>query len=271
MALVTCKYCGKTVSDKAGVCPSCGYKIDKERKCPECGYAITDEVTACPQCGCPITDGGNVSPQKVEVTGVNIGTLNKKTIITLIVAVVVIIIGVISGITISNNVKAERTKAELDMQIRNYESNLKKASTTMLVGAAEAETAANLIHDVWYNTIYEISSSKTDKYTKVNYGSFNSDFNTSLALLFLDESFNADIESIKDNQEQVKKIMKNLTNPPEGYQEAYNAIKAYYDAYLELTNLAVDPSGNLTSYTSSLNEADSNVSKCYEAMDIYLK
>ena len=45
----------------------------------------------------------------------------------------------------------------------------------------------------------------------------------------------------------------------------------YYDAYLELTNLAISPTGSLQSYTDDFNEADSNVLKYYNAMDVYIE
>ena len=63
----------------------------------------------------------------------------------------------------------------------------------MIMGAIKAEDSGNLIHDVWYNTIYKESDSKTDKYTKTNH-SFNEDFNTSLTALMSDDDFKKDIE-----------------------------------------------------------------------------
>lgn len=61
----------------------------------------------------------------------------------------------------------------------------------MLLGASEAEDAGNLIKSVWYNTIYEETDSKTDKYThsESNGFRFNKDFNDSLSALFSDSDF----------------------------------------------------------------------------------
>lgn len=150
-----------------------------------------------------------------------------------------------------------------------YSENLKNVTGDMLAGAAVAEDVGGLIHDVWYNTIYEKSDTETDKYTRGTY-SFNDDFNTSLAKLFSDTEIQNKINSIKTNQDKVQSIMKELQNPPEEYKEAYGELKNYYNSYLELTNLVINPNGNLQSYTSDFNNADSEAAKCYQAMKIYI-
>lgn len=66
-------------------------------------------------------------------------------------------------------------------------------------------------------------------------------------------------------------MMKELQNPPEEHKEAYDALKEFYAAYTELVGCATNPTGNLTSYTSSYNEADQNTSNCYKAMEMYLE
>ena len=50
-----------------------------------------------------------------------------------------------------------------------YGENLERVTYLMLDGAADAETCGNLIKNVWYNAIYEVSDSKTDKYTRPRY------------------------------------------------------------------------------------------------------
>ena len=85
-----------------------------------------------------------------------------------------------------------------------------------------------------------------------------SDFNDALRNLFADSTFCSQIADIEENQESVAELMEQLKNPPAGYEEAYEALKEYYSAYLELTNMATNPSGSLQSYSSNFNEADSN-------------
>lgn len=46
--------------------------------------------------------------------------------------------------------------------------------------------------------------------------------------------------------------------------------KELYDAYLELTNVVVNPTGSYKSFSDNFGNADNKVSKCYDAMLRYL-
>jgi hypothetical protein len=153
--------------------------------------------------------------------------------------------------------------------VEEYKTNVAIISVVMLDGAADAEEAGNLIKSVWYNSIYEEYDYQTDKYTLEN-GKFVDDFNDALGNLFSDESFEELIVDIENNQNDVAKTMKELKDPPEECEEMYESLKEYYDAYLMLTNLAIDPTGSLTSFSSSFNDADSEVLNCYNALKIYI-
>ena len=78
------------------------------------------------------------------------------------------------------------------------------------------------------------------------------------------------LSSIETNQDTVASLMKKLKNPPEEYEDAYDAIKELYDAYTKLTNLATSPSGSLQTYSENFNAADTEVVNCYEAMQMYI-
>ena len=54
MALIKCSECGKSVSDKAKSCPSCGNPIEKKLTCSECGEIINKNDDVCKKCGCPV-------------------------------------------------------------------------------------------------------------------------------------------------------------------------------------------------------------------------
>lgn len=266
MAMIKRPKCGQDISDKAKKCIHCGFIIEEEKtiekKCIECGAIITDDMDVCHNCGCPIEKQKADEPQKVEVTNVKLSMDKKKTKIIsgIAIAIIAIFVAVVGIKFISeNNVK------------KTYAENYKKIVYLMLDGASDAESAGGLIHDVWYNTIYEEESSRTDKYTKDSKGKFHDDFNTSLMILMTSDSFTSDIYDIQDNQEQVQKMMKDMKNPPKGYEDAYDALKDFYDAYTKLVNLAIDPSGNLSSYTSNFNEADSETLNTYKAALLYVE
>lgn len=259
MAMVQCPNCGNQISDKAAKCPHCGCEFSEGKKfyCVECGAELETEATVCSKCGCPV-EKEQPSPQQVEVTGVKIKPKIKKIIIGALAVCIVF------GICFLLYSKAQQQNAT-----ESYEENLNSVTYTMLSGASEAETCGNLIRQVWYNAIYEERDSTTDKYTRPK-GYFVSDFNEALHNLFLDEDFSAQLESIEDNQSMVQLLMKELKNPPAEYEEAYDAVSEFYDAYVEFTNLVTSPSGSLQTFTTNFNDADSAVLNCYNAMSLYL-
>ena len=48
MALIKCSECGKEISDKAKLCPHCGFE---KNECPECGKEVKSKNNVCENCG----------------------------------------------------------------------------------------------------------------------------------------------------------------------------------------------------------------------------
>lgn len=193
-----------------------------------------------------------------------------RAIVKVIIGVVVILLA-IGGATVFgvNQYQKKKAAEEYAQRVEEYSDNLKLAAVTMLTGASDAESSANLIKQVWYNAIYEKRDDKTDKYTRPK-GYFVSDFNDALGNLYADSDFSSKINSIEDNQDTVNGLMKKLKNPPDEYKDAYDAVSDLYDAYISLTNCATDPSGSLQTYSSTFNDADTNTLNAYKAMKLYL-
>ena len=275
MAMIQCPNCGETISDKAKNCVHCGYALQSEEKrhCFECGHELENDVTVCPKCGCPVEKEIDVDkalkfqslPQQVEVTGVRVNK-NTKKIIAIIAVVIVVAIVAFLGFQYIQKENEEKEAARISQE---YGENLKSITYKMLSGAADVETCGNLIKKVWFNCIYKKNDTETDKYTCPN-GYFEDDFNTALGNLFADTNFRSKIGGIGDNQSTVQKLMKDMKNPPEEYKDAYNALSKFYDAYTKLTNLATNPVGSLQTFSSSFNDADTEVSNCYSAMELYI-
>lgn len=272
MALIECKVCGKQVSDKAKTCPNCGAVLLEEKKtelktCQECGLELPDGATVCPNCGCPVDEvTENDAPQKVEIAKVSMVDKNKiKKYVGIVIAVVALAVAIFAIFSATKKKQEEQAAKEA---IESYASDLDLCVATMYLGAIDAEEAGGLIHDVWSNTIYKKSDSKTNKFTKSS-GYWNSDFNTSLSALFSDPDFSSKLSDIRSNQTLVESLMKNLKNPPDEYKDAFDALKELYEVYCDLTGCAVNPTGNLNTYTTTFNNADSDFVKCYKAVKMY--
>ena len=63
--------------------------------------------------------------------------------------------------------------------------------------------------------------------------------------------------------------MRKVTNPPEEYEDAYDAVKDCYDAYMKLTNLVINPRGNLQSFSNNFNDARDELLRCFKGLDLY--
>ena len=141
MALVSCPNCGEKISEKASQCVHCGFSLynddyEDEVVCDECGSVLAEYMDVCPTCGCPIN---KQKPQKVEVTNVRISVDRKKTkLIVSVLIALVIFVGAGIGVKLILDKNAEKA----------YMENYKKAAAIMLSGAADAESASGLIHDV---------------------------------------------------------------------------------------------------------------------------
>ena len=275
MALIQCKNCGKDVSDRAKVCPHCGTQLIEDEVtqpqpiiCEECGAEIPQGADSCPNCGCPVPVDGEENteaPQKVELTSVKIPKLDqrkKKIVVGSIIGVIVLI----AAISLIISQMRQATAAQLSA---DYSENISTVSAAILSSAIQTEEAGNLIHDVWYNCIFEENDPETNEYTRPN-GYYLDDFNDALANLFSDETFSQQLSSIKNDQETVTDLMRKMSDPPEEFEDAYEALRELFDAYTEFTNLVINPSGNLQTFTSNFNDADSALLNSYNAMSLYI-
>ena len=209
--------------------------------CPKCEETISEKATVCPRCNSAVK-------QKQKK--------HKGTIISIIVFALIVVS--VLGIGISQKAK------EL-----TFYSNMETVSFTMLDGATKAEDAGNLIKSVWYNAIFEERNSETDKYTMKN-GKFVDDFNDALSELFADENFSNSISEIVTNQSEAANLVKQLKEPPKKYEEAYSVLKIYYDNYMEMTKIVINPTGSLNAFSEDLNTYDNNTVDSYEKMKLYL-
>lgn len=191
----------------------------------------------------------------------------KKAIVWTAVAIVVLIAGVGTFLVTDSMAKQQR-ELELQQQAvdeyNGYIDNCHLITTVMIGGAADAETLCNTISNVWNSAIFEDNQSEWDPDIQQYYAGTD-DFNDSLALLFSDQTVIEQQSGISDSQTRADTLMRELINPPEGCESAYNEIKDFYTAFTNLTNLATSPNGSLQSFREDFQEYDS---ECVSAFNI---
>ena len=167
--------------------------------------------------------------------------------------------------------RAEKAAREKEKQAARYEADMKGVVQVMLDGGVNAENCANLMQSVWHNCIFEISDSKTDKFTKDSSGKFYDDFNDALDNLYGDDEFLKDCQAIKENQDEVLKTIRNLKNPPDEWKDAYAELLLYYDSYYEFTELVLNTNCSLNEFKELFKEYDNESVKHYNKMKLYLE
>ena len=256
--------------------------------CSQCGKPINDETAVCPHCG--------AAAAAEQVVLLNGPAKKKPALLPAGIAFAVVAVVAIFGLSIAsaNAIKAkanayyEATVAEADayysekiteadayynskvVEPQAYLSNMSEAAYLMLEGAADAETAANLIKKVWINAIYQESDDETDPYTRPD-GTFVDDFNEALDNLFADEAFLTSLYSISDNQMAVLSMMQQLNDPPEEYREAFTVLTDYYMSYKTMTDMAIDPTGSYSTYSEEFSEVDNNTVDLFNKMMIFIE
>lgn len=189
--------------------------------------------------------------------------------ITIVLLIVVPIIVIISAAVIIFVFKYEKKK-EQERIISDYQTEYNSIVVDMLKSAATAEENAGLLISVWQNAIFNKQDSATDQYTMEN-GEFVSDFNEAIDRLYQDQDYAAKQEQLSTEMWNIKNRMKEMTNPPEGFEDAYGALKEMYDSYLEFVNLVISPRGSFNDYSEAYNNADTDLLKKYNNAELYVK
>ncbi len=226
--------------------------------CKNCNAEFSDEALFCPMCGKPVEqDKEGVEMPSMQIEGnLSYDPKPKKKGKGLLIALIIIAVIAAVGIAVNHS-----------RMLDEYYSTMIEASNTMLDGLVETEEAGGLIHDVWYNAIWDQNNKETYKYVKGT-----SDFNEALGNLYEDKKFIEKMESITSNQIEVLSLMKKLNDPPEKYEDAYRDLRELYELYLEFTTTAISPAGkNITEFTDDYSELSEKTAKSLATMQLHFE
>ena len=271
MALINCPECGKEISDRVIACPHCGFPMQEDKI-----QAYEQTAKSEEQHEQPVHNFAPVRPEVSQLQQPEKNPANKKNVIIIgvVVAVIIAAIAIAFAIKSSNEKKAARAAEEeasiaasiAEDERKTYIETLDLARHAMLSSAAEAENVCGLTQSVWYNTIYDKYDSKTFKYTNEADG----DFNTALNLLYSDEEIVTIIDGIEEDQDIVADLMKKLQVVPEGLEVCYQTVTELYNAYKQITDLAISPSGSYTTYSENFASYDKEFMKYYDQLDLQI-
>lgn len=242
MALITCEECQKEISDTVYTCPHCGYLLKEQ-----------DDI------------------QKVELTSIKVpmGEKKKKKIFITGILLIVLLISSILGYKVYQQNQIEKLNQEKEKLSQEYLSEVVSVTKSMINSAETAESVLNLTHKVWYNAIYEEYDDETNEYTRKPVVGYY-DFNEALSNLNKDTSFKDKKEKIKNDQTSISNTMKELQNPPSEHQKIYEMTLELYSSYQKLTDLAISPTGSLSTFSQTKNNAISDLVSLYNQLQVLL-
>ena len=271
MALVNCPKCGGEISDKAKTCVHCGAEVggptpqppqdaaeepaeasskepEPKKTCAECGAELESDASVCMNCGCPVESEVSADrPVKKEDEKKESFFKKHKVPVIIVGALVLVALVIILVLVGMGNAAAAKHQAYVD--------NLNKVYSEMLSGASESEKMGGEVHDIWYSAIWkddETWDSSIEKY-------HSDDFNAALKKYFNDTETLKKEVSIASHTSAIDEAMKEMQDPPDDLKNACDAMNDAYKEYKTLSELATNPTGNLTTFTSQFNQADTNV------------
>ena len=124
-----CKKCGAEIINDIKFCPKCGTNQNDEinsKKCPGCGAEILNDTRFCDKCGYKLKDDG-----PVQNNAENKPHEKKKSHALAIILSIVggflllfLIIGIVVGVSIKNNMDYENLPVKVDISMSQYYGNI---------------------------------------------------------------------------------------------------------------------------------------------------
>lgn len=153
-------------------------------------------------------------------------------------------------------------KAAKERKLKKYGEDLDVAASSMIIWAATAEEMNDQYYSVWHDAIYE------DKV--VIDGETAYDFNDALQLQYDLFESEGKLGELQGGIMFTKNFMTDLKNPPEKYEDAYEALVEMYKPFQKYTALAESPDGSLQSFSETTNQLVSEINAAKEEFDIKL-
>ena len=206
--------------------------------------------------------------------------MGRKKIISMLVPlllIAVIFISIAEILYYTDRVKEEEAYDQLvkeleerEQSIAEYEQSYSRLVSEMLKDAVATEKCGNTIKSVWGNAILKRHDDEADRYTMAD-GEFVEDFNDALSALFSDEEFSSNLAELSESQSSVRDRIKEISDPPEEYEEANKALEDMYRSYISFTDVVINCNGSFESFCEEFANADKEFCDSYNAVEAFMK
>ncbi len=245
-----CPNCGATLGDGQTFCPKCGTPKGGAKKniCGKCGAELQDGQEFCPKCGqkAELQIDTNVNS---AISQFNSGLEKKKKkskVLPIILAIVLVIVAI--GGYFTYNIIQEKNLA---VSVDEYKENASSFHAAVLSSGATMEDIGNEIRSAWYAYVH------SSRYNGSRYYSVDS------AISAAQSYKSSDISSVVSSNSSIGSLYKSLLTVPDTNDqellEIKDTVKDVYEAYNDMYDCVISPTGNYSSWTSEFSDADSEL------------
>ena len=245
-----CANCGAPMSDAQAFCQSCGTPkavAPQPVVCGNCGTAVAQGQTFCAKCGNNVAMAveSNVNAA-INQFNANVNNAKKKNKALPIIIAIVIAFTAIFGIIGASVAKEQRIEAYIEDANSFYDKVLSSGVTMENIG--------NEIQTSWRAYV------KSTYYNGKKYYSVDS----AVAAALSHES--SSVSTVENADSTIKSLYNKLLNVPDTSDphliEIRDAVKDAYQAYQDMYDCVLSPSGNYTSWTSEFGDVDDELADC---------
>ena len=247
-----CSGCGAPMGDGQAFCSKCGTaKAVAEKICPSCKAQLLAEQEFCPRCGAKysVTIESPVSEAINQFNSTIVNQKKKKKKLPIILAVIMLIVSV-GGFVGFSIVQQQK----LEQAITEYKADVKSFYTKVLSSGTEMEKIGNSIQESWRKYI-------SSSYGTYYYGEYV--YSVDSAVEAAQSHMSSNILAVKAANPGIESLYSKLLVIPDSDNRELIEIKAavrdVYDAYNDMYDCVITPSGNYNTWTSEFADVDSEL------------
>lgn len=163
-----------------------------------------------------------------------------------------------------------------------YEESLVEAQDNTMSVSTDSEKILDVYNELWYgsiqndismNTFYiaellDVSEDDIENYFNVNNDRVTDGYND--VVLGLEEFYldRGDSDDVEEAISGVKSDVKDLNEPPDGYDEAFDKLLEMYSLSEEMADLAISPTGSYDSFSEKYAQLKDDIIKLNKEIDV---